>query len=218
VERAVEYSQQALTIARETGNRGNECSCLLILGDAYQDLQLADRAIEHYQQAVEIGDDTGSAETQAKARLGLAQVHLDRDEWPQARQLAGAVSAGGFRPVLAQAFALLGITWLREGDRANAGDAFSAALSAANTLLAGVRGPIRVLYAKGVASAGHALTGRLDAAQAARQTFEQAQTVSPTHGLRARALRQLDLLVLADPDGVLTGIRHVLAGQPHDNV
>jgi hypothetical protein len=119
---------------------------------------------------------------------------------------------------LVQVFAALGTAYLREGDPANAADAFSAAVSAANTLLTGTYGLIRVLYAKGIASAGHALTGRPATAQAARHTFEQAQTVSPTPGLRARALRQLDLLVPADADGVLTEIRRVLAGQPHDIV
>ena len=201
-DRAMERYQQALAIARETGDRDDEGSCLCVLGDVYQDLRLADRAIEHYQQAVEIGDDTGTARTQAEARLGLAQVYLYRDEWPEARQLAEAVSAGGFRPVLAQAFAALGIAYLREGDRAKAADAFSAALSVANTLLEGTNGPIRVLYAKGIASAGQALTGQPDEAQAARHTFEQAQTISPTPGLRARVLRQLDLLVPTDADGV----------------
>ena len=113
-------------------------------------------------------------------------------------------------------FIALGTAYLREGDRANADEAFSAALSAANTLLAGTHGPIDVLYAKGIASAGQAVTGNPDAAQAARRTFEQALAVAPATWLRARALRQLDLLVPADTDGVLTDIRRVLAEQPRD--
>jgi tetratricopeptide (TPR) repeat protein len=114
--------------------------------------------------------------------------------------------------------AALGTAYLREGNIANAADAFSAALSTANTLLTGTRGPIRVLYAKGIASAGHALTGQPGAADAAHRAFELAHTVPPTLGLRARALRQLDLLVQADTDGVLTEIRRVLAWQLHRTV
>jgi hypothetical protein len=105
---------------------------------------------------------------------------------------------------------------LREDDRANAAAAFSAALSAADTLLTGAQGPIDVLYAKGLASAGQAVTGESGAAQAALGAFEQALAAAPAPGLRARALRQLDVLVPADPGGVLTGIRRVLAGQPRD--
>ena len=73
-----------------------------------------------------------------------------------------------------------------------------------------------MLYAKGIASAGQAVTGNPDTAQAARRTFEQALAVAYVPGLRAVALRQLDLLVPADADGVLTEIRHVLAEQPRD--
>jgi hypothetical protein len=115
---------------------------------------------------------------------------------------------------LPQAFAALGTARLREGDRASAGEAFAAALSAANTLLAGTRGMTSVLYAKGIASAGQAVTGEDGGAQAARRAFEKALTVAPLPGVRARALRQLDLLAEADTGGALTGIRPILAEQP----
>ena len=217
-DRAVEYCQQALATARETGNRYTESLWLCNLGDYNTDLGQLERAVEHYQQAIEVGDNTGNAQNQAEARLGLAEVHLYRGEWAEAQRVAETASAQGFPPVLVQVFAALGIAYLRLGDRANAADAFSAAVSAANALLTGTNGLIRVLYAEGLASAGHALTGQSDAAQAARRIFEQVQTVSPTPGLRARALRQFDLLVPADADGVLTEIRRILAGQSYDTV
>jgi hypothetical protein len=113
-------------------------------------------------------------------------------------------------------FAALGTAFLREGDRANAAEAFSAALSAADTLLTSTQGPIDVLYAKGIASAGLAVTGDSGTAQAALRAFEQALAAAPAPGLRARALRQLDLLVPADSGGVLTEIRRFLADQPRD--
>ena len=215
-EKAIEHYQQALAIARETSHRGREGLQLGGLGNSYATLGQTEKAIEHYQQAIEIGDDTGNAQVQAEARLGLAQVHLYQEEWPQARQLAETAPSRGYRPVLAHVFAALGTAYLREGDHANADEAFSDALSAANALLAGTGGPINVLYAKGIASAGQAVTGNPDTAQAARRTFEQALAVAYVPGLRAVALRQLDLLVPADADGVLTEIRHVLAKQPRD--
>ena len=144
------------------------------------------------------------------ARLGLARIHLYREEWPDARQVAEAAPSRGYGPVLAQMFTALGTAYLREGDRAKAAGAFSAALSAADTLLAGTNGPIDVLYAKGIASAGQAITGNPEVAQAARLTLEQALAASPAPSLRARALRQLDLLVPADTDGILPEIQRVL--------
>ena len=117
--------------------------------------------------------------------------------------------------LLAQVFTALGTAYLRQGDRANADEAFSAALSAANTLLTGTLSNGNVLYAKGIASAGLAVTGEPDAAEAACRTFERALTVAPAVGFRARALRQLDLLAPADGEGVLTEIRRVLTGESH---
>ena len=161
--------------------------------------------------AVEISDATGNAQHQAEARLALAQVHLDRHEWLAARQVAASAPAQGFPPVLVQMFAALGIAELRAGDPANAADTFSAALAVADALQTGARAPIRVLYAKGIASAGYALSGQAGSADAARHAFELAQTVPATPGLQARALRQLDLLVPADADGLLAEIRRVLS-------
>ena len=111
-----------------------------------------------------------------------------------------------------QVFAALGTAWLREGDHVNADEAFSAALSAADTLLAGSNSMISVLYVKGLARAGQAVTGERDAAQAARRAFETALAAAPLPGIRVRALRQFDLLAAADTRGVLAGIRPVLAG------
>jgi len=216
-DKAIEHTQQALAIARETGDRNGEGTWLGNLGDNYADLGQTEKAIEHYQQAAEIGDKTGNAQVKAVARLGLAQVHLSRQEWPEARQVAEAAPSRGYPPVSAQMFAALGIAFLREGDRAHAAAAFSAALSAANTLLTGTQGPSYVLYAKAIASAGQAVTGDSGAPQAALRAFEQALAAAPAPGLRARALRQLDLLVPADSGGVLTEVRHVLADQSRDS-
>ena len=114
-EKAIEHYQQALAIARETGNRGNEGLWLGYLGECYADLGQTEKAVEHYQQAIEIGDDTGRAQVQAEGRLGLAHVHLDREEWPEARQVAEIALGHGYRPVLAQLFNVVGIARLHEG-------------------------------------------------------------------------------------------------------
>jgi len=213
-EGAIEHYQQALAIAREISDRDGEGLWLGYLGNVYSDIGQTERAVEHYQQAIGIGVDTGRAQVQAEAGLGLARVHLYREEWPEARQAAETASAPEYRPVSAQLFTALATAFLRQGDHANAGEAFSSALSTANALLAGTHGLADVLYAKGIASAGQAVTGNPDAALAARRTFEQAMTAAPAPGFRARALRQLDLLTPADASGVLTETRRILAEQP----
>jgi tetratricopeptide (TPR) repeat protein len=216
-EQAIEHYQQALAIFRETGNRGNEGYVLTYLGNIYSTLGRMDEAIECYQQALEISNETGTAEVQAEAHLGLARVHLAREEWPQARQAAQTALHYRYQPLLAQAFAALGTAYLREGDCAEAIKAFTAAQSAANTLLAGTSGPINVMYAKGIATAGLAVVGEPGAAQTARRTFDQALGASSAPGPLARAVRQLDILAPADGGGVLTEIRQGLARRPHDS-
>ena len=212
--KAIGHYQQALAIARETGDRRSEGSWLGAIGNSYADLGQTKQAIEHYQEATEIGADIGNAQVQAEACLGLAHARLYREEWPEARLAAEAARSHGYGPVLPQVFVALGTARLREGDRANADEAFSAAVSVADTLLAGAHGMIYVLYVKGIASAGQAVTGKPDAAQAARRTFEKALTIAPLPGVRVRALRQFDLLAAADTGGVLTDIRRILAEQP----
>jgi tetratricopeptide (TPR) repeat protein len=215
-ERAIEHYQQALAITRETGNRGGEAFWLAGLGNVYRELEQADQAFDYYQQAVEIGEATGHVQVQAEARLGLAQVHLFRGEWPEARRVAESAPSDGYRPLSPQVFAVLGTAYLREGYPTDAGEAFSAALSAAEALLAATDGLIDVLYAKGIACAGQAVTGKPDMAQAARRAFEQAVAAGPASGFRARALRQLDLLGPADAGGVLTEVRRVLSERQGD--
>ena len=56
---AIEYTQQALAIARETGNRINEGLWLGNLGASYADRGQTQKAIEHYQQALAIARETG---------------------------------------------------------------------------------------------------------------------------------------------------------------
>jgi hypothetical protein len=70
---------------------------------------------------------------------------------------------------------------------------------------------IYVLYVKGIARAGQAVTGERGAARAARRAFEKALAAAPLPGVRMRILRQFDLLAAADTGGVLAGIRPVLA-------
>jgi tetratricopeptide (TPR) repeat protein len=53
-ERAIEYHQQALAIARDIGDRRNEGIQLGTLGEAYCTLGQVERAIEYHQQALAI--------------------------------------------------------------------------------------------------------------------------------------------------------------------
>jgi tetratricopeptide (TPR) repeat protein len=213
-ERAMKHYQQALVIARETSDRRSEGVWLGNLGSSHLALGQIDQAAEDYQQAFDIGNEIEDVQVQAEARLGLTQVHLYKQEWLEAQQVAESAPSHGYQPVLAQVLVALGTAYLRGGNHANAAEAFLDALSAANTLLAGTDGIIHVLYAKGIAGAGQAVTGKPDAARSAYRTFEQALAAAPAPGFRAKALWQLDLLTPADTGGILTEIQSLLTEQP----
>ena len=215
-QKAIEHYQQALAIIRETGERGSEGVLLGNLGECYADLGQTQKAIEHYQQAIEIGDDTGYAQIKAEGRLGLAQAYLSKEEWLEARQVAEVALGHGYRPVMAQLFNAVGIAHLHEGNRTGAAEAFSDALSAADTLLEGSHGLADVSYAKAIATAGQAVTSKPGTVRTARLALEHALAAAPAPAFRARAVRQLDLLASADASGALTEIRQIVSKQPQD--
>ena len=57
---AIECGEQALAIARETGNRNSEGTWLGNLGNRYADLGQTQQAIAHYEQALAIARETGN--------------------------------------------------------------------------------------------------------------------------------------------------------------
>jgi tetratricopeptide (TPR) repeat protein len=72
--KAIEYYEQALKIAKETGDRLNEGSHLGNLGNAYQNLGDAKKAIEYYEQALKIAKEIGDRRNEGVwlGNLGLA--------------------------------------------------------------------------------------------------------------------------------------------------
>jgi len=54
VEKAIEYCEKAMAVAKETVNRQNEGSGLGDIGKAYSDLGRVQKAIEYYEKALDI--------------------------------------------------------------------------------------------------------------------------------------------------------------------
>ena len=84
--RAIDYYEQHLEIARETGDRRGEGTALGNLGFAYKILGETRRAIEYYEQALEIKRETGDRHGEgttlgnlgnAYAALGVTQVAIE---------------------------------------------------------------------------------------------------------------------------------------------
>jgi tetratricopeptide (TPR) repeat protein len=82
VERAVEYNERALAVARESGDRLGESRHLASLGNAYVFLEQAERAIEYHDQALVITRETCDRRGEAVdlANLGTAYALLRQRE------------------------------------------------------------------------------------------------------------------------------------------
>ena len=93
-QRAIDYLQQALEIARAIGDRNGEGGCLGNLGSAYDSLGQYQRAIDYHQQPLEIARAIGDRKGEANARfnLGLELENVKQkseaiDAYDNARQI-----------------------------------------------------------------------------------------------------------------------------------
>jgi tetratricopeptide (TPR) repeat protein len=74
---AIEYYEQALTIARETGDRNGEGTWLSGLGQCYIALGQTKRAITYFEQALTIARETGDPYREGACLSGLGQCYAD---------------------------------------------------------------------------------------------------------------------------------------------
>ena len=102
---------------------------------------------------------------------------------------------------------LRGIVALREGDRQTAQQAFSAAITEANRLLAHGDSLFRAFDSKAAALCGLALCEDKRHLDVAVETFRAARRVNQEVGVVERALRLLDVMKPVDPGNVLDRVR-----------
>jgi tetratricopeptide (TPR) repeat protein len=79
-QRALEYYQQALPIAREVGDRAGEAATLNNIGGVYDGLGDRQRALECYQQALPIQREVGDRAGEAVTRFNIAMVHQNEGQ------------------------------------------------------------------------------------------------------------------------------------------
>jgi tetratricopeptide (TPR) repeat protein len=90
--RASEYSEQALAIAREIGDRRGEGNRLRNLGSAFSSLGEAQRAIEFYEQALAIARETGDRRLESECQGQLAAARGEYDQALQHYRRAGELN------------------------------------------------------------------------------------------------------------------------------
>jgi tetratricopeptide (TPR) repeat protein len=215
VRRAIDYYEQALAIHREISGRSGESIDLVNIGHVQVDLGEFDKAMQSYNEAIQIADEIGFVQVQNYARWGLAIGHLCAGDPPAARAVAKEARQYDVPENNHNVLALLGLIALRQGDQAAAQEAFTAAVSQADQLLAHTPQYYDALDAKGLALSGLALVedDREGRVAAAIEAFRAARAITQAKGIVGRVVRLFDALAVADRAGVLAGVRVAAAGE-----
>ena len=87
MDEATEVARQAIHLARDYKERGNEAYALRLLGDiaAHRQSPEAESAEAHYQQALALAEELGMRPLMAHCHLGLGRLYGQTDRAEQAR-------------------------------------------------------------------------------------------------------------------------------------
>jgi tetratricopeptide (TPR) repeat protein len=233
-DKAIEYYKQELIIVQEIGNRRDESTNLTTTGDVFLNLGKVQKAKENFRNAIQIADEISFPETQISARCGLAETCLYQNDLINARAAIEAALQYDVPDNNHNASALHGIIALRQGDEVAARGAFVRAIGQADEILSKTAEYYSALDAKGLSICGLAicdlrlkkdLTGFTESptggetrsenlsglVQDAIETFQKARKIAPHAGVVKSVLRLFDELAKCDTDGLLKGVREVIA-------
>ena len=143
----------------------------------------------------------------------LALARLVTDDLLKARAAAEAARAHDVPMNNHDVLALLGLIALRQGDRAAAAEAFSAAIAHAGVMLDRCEQNYDALDAKGLALAGLAVLEGSQGTAEAIAAFQAARAITSAPGIVAGVKRLLDALKSVDTAHILTGVYEAASGQ-----
>ena len=206
--RAIDLDTQALAIAREIGDRSEEAVAVEYLGRAWLASGEARRAVTLLEQAVSLADTTGDIEPAVEARSWLARAHLQLGD-PAAALAATTARRELPYPTEEPMLRLLEGLALLDLHRLEASvPAFSAAVTAANALLALADSNVAALQARALALSGlAAATGSPAQAVDAEEAFARARAVTSAPGVLAGTHRLFEQIACHDRSGVLARVR-----------
>jgi tetratricopeptide (TPR) repeat protein len=207
-QRAIDRDTEALAIARDIGDSYEEAIAVEYLGRARLASGEARLAVTLLEQAVSIANTTGDIEPAVEARSWLARAHLQLDD-PEAALAATTARRELLYPTeqpmlrLLEGLALLDLHRLQESV-----SAFSAAVTAADALLALADNNVAALQARALAVSGlAAATDSPAQAVEAGKAFTEARAVTSAPGVVAGTRRLLEQIASHDRSGVLAEVR-----------
>ncbi len=211
--RAIDYHKQALIIAREVEDWPGEGRHLGNLAEILINEGRYAEAIHHAQESVKIGDKISNSELGSYNNGYLALAHLYSGDFHTAR--AAAETARRYDEPLNNHYilALLGLIALRQGDRAAAQEAFTAAVAQADAMLGHSAQNYNALDSKALALCGLALCEGSQHLPAAMEAYRAAQAINQDAGVVGRVVRLFEALAVVDREGVLVGVREAVRGE-----
>ena len=212
VAEALEYCQASLRLARDIGSRLMECAALMYLADLHSSQDHLESAVELYEQAIRIADEIAFAQVQNEARVGLALAYLYQGNLPLARAAAEAAQKHGSPQNRSLTYAALGLITLRQGDRNAARLAFYSAVAGADRVLERDARAFTRLDEKALALCGLAICEDRKHLPAAIEAFRAARAINQYPGVVRPVQQMLDALGIADPAGLLAGVKEIAAG------
>lgn len=133
LQKALEYFQLDLGIAKELGNKTREEYACNLLGVTYGSLGKLDRAIEFYENALRIAENIGDNDSEGKIAYNLGNVYVFLGRYQKAvnffQEALGTCKAHGDKLTEGKVYNNLGNTYHALGDFANSIEFYQKALS-----------------------------------------------------------------------------------------
>lgn len=189
------------------------------MGDIFVQQDKLHKAVKHFNQAIGIADEIGNVQNQNEARYGLALAYLYSGNLHDAHTVIEEACKYNFPFEMPGVLTLSGLIYLRLGDVEPAREAFTAAITEAETLLGYCEKNFGALNAKGLSLCGLVLCEKNQQhIQTAVKAFEAAQKINKDPGYMKNLLSLFDEMAKEDKEGVLTEVREYLEERPIKSV
>jgi tetratricopeptide (TPR) repeat protein len=218
IDHTIDLYNQALIISREIGDRYGEGALLASLARVMICQRNYEKAIQLTQDSLIIGKEIENPIISSYGNSYLALAHLYNKNLNEALDAIKAASEYHVLENKHHVFSLRGIITLRQGDQVAGREACTAAVEAADRILAQSPNYYDALDARGLALAGLVLCEadsdcRTDHLARAKAAFRAARAVTQAPGIVASVIRLLDALAEADPINLLSEVRATAAGE-----
>jgi len=212
-QRAIKYYELSIKIAREINSPSIETFILTDIGAIFIDEDKFNKAEENLRRAIQIADDIEYVQLGNVARHYLSLALFYTKDLPNANKLLIKARGCSYPKNNHNIAALQGLVYIYEKDVSRANEAFSTAIGEADAMLQKTESNYTALDCKALSLCGLAICQKSgDYVKEAAQCYTKARSINKDKGYIKRVLRLFDKLLEMDEDGILKGVRSIVAG------